>query len=259
MVAFFYIRKPQPVENKDTCTMELHVALTPDSLLYWFGWAVSLLIITFPIWFGRNLSIRGRRAFERAWAFVLILAFTAMTSLSVSRGEFTWGGSLPIHMCGFSRLLIIGYFLVGKKWMGELVTFTGIAGGLQSLLTPEFTHGINPIYAFDYYVNHASIIAVGLYIIYVHQQPLQKGAWLRNFGRIQLMAVVALGVNVLTGGNYMYLMEPPIVDNSLVIRSESFPYMHVLFFELFAALNFLLIEVVLRRIRVRNSIGVRIV
>ncbi len=57
----------------------------------------------------------------------------------------------------------------------------------------------------------------------------------------------------------MYLMEPPIVDNPLVIRSESFPYMHVVFFELFAALNFLLIEVVLRRIRVRNSIGVRVV
>jgi hypothetical protein len=33
----------------------------------------------------------------------------------------------------------------------------------------------------------------------------------------------------------------------------------VVFFELFAALNFLLIEVVLRRIRVRNSIGVRVV
>ena len=59
--------------------------------------------------------------------------------------------------------------------MGELVTFTGIAGGLQSLLTPEFTHGINAVYVFDYYMNHASIIAVGLYIIYVHQQPLQKG------------------------------------------------------------------------------------
>lgn len=143
--------------------------------------------------------------------------------------------------------------------MGELVTFTGIAGGLQSLLTPEFTHGINGVYVFDYYMNHASIIAVGLYIIYVHQQPLQKGAWLRNFGRIQLMAVIAVGVNLLTGGNYMYLMEPPIADNPLVITSETFPYMYVVFFELFAALNFLLIEVVLRRIRIRNSIGVRIV
>lgn len=143
--------------------------------------------------------------------------------------------------------------------MGELVTFTGIAGGLQSLLTPEFTHGINAIYVLDYYVNHASIIAIGFYIIYVNQEPLQKGAWLRNFGRVQLLAVVALVLNLITGGNYMYLMEPPIVDNPLVITSESFPYMHVVFFELFAALNFLLIEVVLRRIRVRNSIGVRVV
>lgn len=239
--------------------MELHVALSPDSLLYWFGWAVSLLIMTFPIWLGRNLSIQSRRTFERIWAIILLLSYVGMTTLSVSRGEFSWGGSLPIHMCGFSRLLLIGYFFFGKKWMGELVTFTGIAGGLQSLLTPEFTHGINPMYAFDYYMNHASIIAVGLYIIYVHQQPLQSGAWLRNFGRVQLLAVFALVANLFTGGNYMYLMEPPIVDNPLVITSDSFPYLHVIFFELFAALNFLIIEVVLRRIRVRNSIGVRVV
>jgi len=239
--------------------MELHVALSPDSLLYWFGWAVSLLIMTFPIWLGRNLSIQSRRTFERIWAIILLLSYVGMTTLSASRGEFSWGGSLPIHMCGFSRLLLIGYFFFEKKWMGELVTFTGIAGGLQSLLTPEFTHGINPMYAFDYYMNHASIIAVGLYIIYVHQQPLQSGAWLRNFGRVQLLAVIALVANLFTGGNYMYLMEPPIVDNPLVITSDSFPYLHVIFFELFAALNFLIIEVVLRRIRVRNSIGVRVV
>jgi len=239
--------------------MELHVALSPDSLLYWFGWAVSLLIMTFPIWLGRNLSIQSRRTFERIWAIILLLSYVGMTTLSASRGEFSWGGSLPIHMCGFSRLLLIGYFFFEKKWMGELVTFTGIAGGLQSLLTPEFTHGINPMYAFDYYMNHASIIAVGLYIIYVHQQPLQSGAWLRNFGRVQLLAVFALVANLFTGGNYMYLMEPPIVDNPLVITSDSFPYLHVIFFELFAALNFLIIEVVLRRIRVRNSIGVRVV
>jgi hypothetical integral membrane protein (TIGR02206 family) len=162
-------------------------------------------------------------------------------------------------MCGFSRLLLIGYFFTGKRWMGELVTFTGIAGGLQSLLTPEFTHGINVVYAFDYYVNHASIIAVGFYIIVVQHNRLKKWAWLRSFGRIQLMALIALGVNLLTGGNYMYLMEPPIADNPLIITSESFAYLHVVFFEVFAALNFWLIQLFLRRIHVKNSLGYRAV
>ena len=261
MAAFFYIRNPQPAEKhtRTLLQMELHVALTPDSLLYWFGWAVSLFVMTFPIWMGRNLSIRGRKAFERGWALLLVVAYAAMTALSVSRGEFSWSGSLLFHMCGFSRLLVIGYFLTRKKWMGELVTFTGIAGGLQSLLTPEFTHGINPIYVFDYYVNHASIIAVGFYIIYVHQQPLKPLAWLRSFGRIQVMALIALAINLLTGGNYMYLMEPPIADNPLIITSESFPYLHVVFFEVFAALNFLLNQLLLRRIRVRNCVGIRVV
>jgi uncharacterized membrane protein YwaF len=93
----------------------------------------------------------------------------------------------------------------------------------------------------------------------VHQQPLKPMAWLRSFGRIQLMALIALCINLLTGGNYMYLMEPPIADNPLIITSESFPYLHVVFFEVFAALNFLLIQLLLKRIRVRNSVGIRVV
>jgi hypothetical integral membrane protein (TIGR02206 family) len=239
--------------------MEIHVTVAANSWLYWTGWAFSIFLIFFTIWFGRKLSIRRRRSFERAWAFVLIFSFIAMLILSISRGEFSWGNSLPIHLCGFSRLLVIGYFFFKKKWMGELVTFAGIAGGLQSILTPEFTHGIQVIYVVDYYLNHASIIAVGLYIIYVHLQPLHKGAWLRNFGRVQLLAAFAMGFNLLVGANYMYLLEPPVANNPLVITSESFPYLHVVFFEVFAALNFYIIELVLRRIRVRNSIGVRIV
>jgi len=54
-------------------------------------------------------------------------------------------------------------------------------------------------------------------------------------------------------------MEPPIADNPLIITSESFPYLHVVFFEVFAALNFLLIQLLLKRIRVRNSVGIRVV
>ena len=239
--------------------MDLHVALSPGDILYWFGWAAALFVILFTLWLGGQLGAVARRKFERGWALVLVAAYLAMTGLSISRGEFSWGSSLLFHMCGFSRLLLIGYFFTGKRWMGELVTFTGIAGGLQSLLTPEFTHGINVVYAFDYYVNHASIIAVGFYIIVVQHKRLKKRAWLRSFGRIQLMALIALGVNLLTGGNSMYLMEPPIADNPLIITSESFAYLHVVFFEVFAALNFWLIQIFLRRIHVKNSLGYRAV
>ena len=239
--------------------MDFLVALPPEDVRYWFGWAAALFVILFPLWLGGQLGFLARRKFERGWALVLVGAYLAMTGLSISRGEFSWGSSLLFHMCGFSRLLLIGYFFTGKRWMGELVTFTGIAGGLQSLLTPEFTHGINVVYAFDYYVNHASIIAVGFYIIVVQHNRLKKWAWLRSFGRIQLMALIALGINLLTGGNYMYLMEPPKADNPLIITSENFAYLHVLFFEVFAAINFWLIEWLLRRIHVKNSLGYRAV
>ena len=111
------------------------------------------------------------------------------------------------------------------------------------------------MYVFDYYFNHASIIAIGFYIIFAHKQPLQKGAWLRTFGRIQLLALLALVVNLITGGNYMYLMEPPIVDNPLIIQSEAFPYMHVVFFQVFAAVHFFLLQVVLSRLKVKRTLS----
>lgn len=235
--------------------MELHATVTSGDLLYWFGWATALFIITFPSWFGNQLAPFGRDRFEKIWGGGLLLSLIIYTALSVQRGEFSWGESLPVHLCGISRLLTAGYLFTKKQWMGELVTFTGIAGGLQSLLTPEFTHGIEAFYVFDYYFNHASIMAIGLYIITVHKTPLRRGAWLRSFGRIQVLALFALIINLFTGGNYMYLMQPPIVDNPLIITSDSFPFLHVMFFEVFAGINFFVIQFLLARIKPRTVLA----
>ena len=222
--------------------MELHETLGYGDLLYWFGWSLGLFIVFFPSWMGNQLSPFARRRFEFVWGAALLISLAIYTYITVQRGEFSWGESLPIHLCGVSRLLTATYLFTRKQWMGELVTFTGLAGGLQSLITPEFTHGLEPFYIFDYYFNHASIMGIGVYIILVHRNPLKRGAWLRSFGRIQVLALMALIFNLFLGGNYMYLMEPPIVDNPLVIRSESFPYLHVIFFEVFALMNFFIIQ-----------------
>ena len=82
--------------------MDLHVALSPGDILYWFGWAAALFVILFTLWLGGQLGAVARRKFERGWALVLVAAYLAMTGLSISRGEFSWGSSLLFHMCGFS-------------------------------------------------------------------------------------------------------------------------------------------------------------
>ena len=111
---------------------------------------------------------------------------------------------------------------------------------------------------FDYFFNHASIVGIGIYIIMIHKERLQKFSWLKAFGQTQVLALIAVGINLLTGGNYMYLMEPPIADNPLIITSESFPYMHVVFFEIFAALHFWIIQLLLSRIKVDKSIEINV-
>ena len=140
--------------------MELHVAITPDNPLYIIGWGVVLFMIFVPIFIGNNTSIRLRMNFEKGWAVLLLVSYLVMTTLSIFRGEASWATSLLCHMCGFSRLLAIGYLFTRKRWMGEMVTFMGIEVVFKAL-SSEFTHGLHPVYVFDYYFNHASIIAIG--------------------------------------------------------------------------------------------------
>lgn len=232
--------------------MDMHVTLHSDDLLYWFGWSIAAFIILFPIWLGLRLSPSARDRFEKIWGLLLILSYLVYAVEALNRGVFSIQESLLFHMCGWSRIFAVVYLWTKKQWVGEFVTFIGIAGGLQSLLTPELTHGIALMSVADYYFNHSSIIAVGFYILFVQRQRLKRGAWLRSFGRAQVLAAIAVAVNYFIGSNYMYLSEPPKADNPLIITSEQLPYLYVVFFELFILLHFLVLQFALTRIRVRN-------
>lgn len=232
--------------------MEYHETLTAGGLFYWFGWALAAFVVAFPIWLGRTLSPVARVRFEKIWGAALLVSYAISTGASVLNHTFSWQESLLFHLCGWSRMMTVFYLWTKNYSVGELVTFTGIAGGLQSLLTPELTHGLTPINFIDYYFNHASIIAIGFYIILVHKHRLKPRAWLRSFGRTQILLAITIVINLLLGANYMYAMEPPIADNPLIIRSETIPYLHLVFFELFAALHFAVLQFALVRIKVRH-------
>ncbi len=233
--------------------MDMHVTLHPSDLLYWFGWSIAAFIIVFPIWLGQRLSPHARDRFEKIWGFLLVASYGVYAVEASQRGVFSVQESLLFHMCGWSRIFAVLYFWTKKQWIGEFVTFIGIAGGLQSLLTPELTHGIAPMSVADYYFNHSSIIAVGLYILFVQRQRLKRGAWLRAFGRAQVLALIAVTINYFLGSNYMYLSEPPKADNPLIITSEQLPYLYVLFFEVFVLVHFLILQIALTRIPVREA------
>jgi uncharacterized membrane protein YwaF len=67
---------------------------------------------------------------------------------------------------------------------------------------------------------------------------LTKKSIIRTFITLNILLAIIMPFNFYVGGNYMYLAEPPQVDNPLVIGQ--WPY-YVLWFEVFMIVLLLLL------------------
>jgi len=99
----------------------------------------------------------------------------------------------------------------------ELLLFVGMIGGFHSLMTPEFTHGVDLVLMFDYYLVHGGLIAVPLYCLFVLGMKPRKKAWYMSVVYLQILVLGVGCIDYLLGANYMYLASKPIVSNPFLI------------------------------------------
>ncbi|HET9091610.1 MAG TPA: TIGR02206 family membrane protein [Acidimicrobiales bacterium] len=142
-----------------------------------------------------------------AAALVATSGLWLVTNLSSQR--FSAATSLPFALCDLATLVAAAALLTRQRLLVELTYFWGLAGSLQSLLTPDLSVPFPHLVFFEYVVAHAGIVSAALVLVVGERR--RPGP--RAVGRIFLVtlgytAVVGL-VDVLTGGDYMYLRRPP--------------------------------------------------
>jgi hypothetical integral membrane protein (TIGR02206 family) len=164
----------------------------------------------------------------------LILVFSSIYSplRSYLIGDWNTATDLPLHLCGISGLICaILPFLKRKQVLFDFVFFTGIIGGIMSMLTPQMNSYDGSQFAYlEYYVRHSIILVMPIYLLQNYGMELTKKSMIRTFIALNVLLAIIMPFNFYVGGNYMYLAEPPQVKNPLVIGE--WPY-YVLWFEVF--------------------------
>jgi len=170
------------------------------------------------VWAGRRAGAgRLRWGLGIAIATVLVGAELASYVLSVSRHG--WGyfvrEDLPLHLCGVAVYLTAIVLLTRRQWVFEVAFYWGIIGTIQALLTPSVTESWRHVWFWLYFVRHG-LIVVGVVFAWgaLGMRPRRGSAWWVWVGTNGWLIVVA-GVNVLVGGNYMFLCEAPDVASPL--------------------------------------------
>ncbi len=126
-------------------------------------------------------------------------------------GQHTWSASyaLPLQLCDVVAFVAAAALWLQRPLLVELTYFWGLAGTANGLVSPDLADHF-PSYLFlQYFIAHGTIVAAALLLVVGLRITPRRGAVARVLALTVALVVLDAGVNLLTGGNYMYLRHTP--------------------------------------------------
>jgi len=214
--------------------MQIHEPIEPFTFLWWKGLLSCLILISLIFIFFTKKKIKSKEKYTQLFAYLAILVYVITICSAILTDEWNIKNFLPLHLCNFSYFICIILLLSKKQWMFEWSLLIAVPSAFHALLTPELYMGMNNWYLFEYYFMHGSLILVPLYLMFVMNYKLRILSWWKTLLRAQFTMILVYLLNLTLKTNYMFLIDPPLVENLLLIGE--WPY-YILYAELFAIMH----------------------
>jgi len=123
----------------------------------------------------------------------------------------TWSMSyaLPFQLCDVAAIVSAAALWSRQPLLVELTYFWGLAGTANGLITPDVSDHFPSFGFLQYFIAHGAIVAAALLLVIGLKIAPRPGAVVRVFGLTFGLLVLDAGINLVTGGNYMYLRHAP--------------------------------------------------
>ena len=157
----------------------------------------------------RFMSERSSRRVRIGLAGFMIGCEIVLQCWYVYGGIWSLQTSLPLELCSLSLLLSSLLLLTRKRWLYSALLFSGIAGALMAIVTPNLGYDFAHFRFIQFFVAHAMIVIALLYMTWVEQ--LRPG-WRSVAGSmifVNIAALVVYVIDVLLDANYMFLRHKP--------------------------------------------------
>lgn len=177
----------------------------PDHLTY----AVLFVLLAAGLVLLRDPVRRHALAVRRALAGVVVLQQVTLYGFYLATG---WDAaeSLPLHISRVSALLGLAYLLTGHRRVMDVLFFFGL-WAWASFSYPQQVQPADHVLGWSFFVNHAVTLLLPAFAwVTTDWRPTVSGLR-RAFGWFLLYVVVAQTANALTGGNYFYQRERPLL------------------------------------------------
>jgi hypothetical integral membrane protein (TIGR02206 family) len=221
--------------------------MSPEHSFRAFGPAhLTVILLTIGLPFALALIVHRTksRRLERSICFaisaLLLINYCAYLIVARHFGVSAWQKMLPMQLCDWAMIVIIGALWTGNRLWLEVAYFWGIGGTLQAIITPNLQFGFPDLRFISFFVAHSGIIIGIVFLMLIYGFRPRASSIVRTFLWTEVYFVIAFTTDLLTGENYGFLLHKPEAASLLNLLSASRPLylleFHGLAFLFFCAL-----------------------
>ncbi len=197
--------------------------------------AAASLLLPFAM---RGLAPQLARPIGILLALLLISQELAQLVLLLQRHGPT-PQMLPLHLCALAVWLTAWVLVTANARVFEVVYFWALGGTTQALATPDLARGFPSADFVLFFLGHGLVVIGVIYVVIVYRLRPVPASLIRVALITLAFAALVVGINVVLGTNFMYLMEKP-AGTSLLDWFGPWPW-YWLALILVGALTFLLL------------------
>jgi hypothetical integral membrane protein (TIGR02206 family) len=185
--------------------------------LFWFtGFAVLASMALFLFFLAPKEGTEKWVQWKKVLGIIIFLNQAFYWVSSISDGTFTLHESLPLHMCGFSQLMLFVFLCFDVRKVFPILVFWGPLGGIQAFLTPALSSEPTWPYILQFYLAHSFVVLVPIYLMVRGGEKLPSGTFWHTILITNIVGFIMMAVNASLGSNYWYVNHPPPVNHPLV-------------------------------------------
>ena len=188
---------------------------------------VIFLTIVLPFVLAFVVHRTKSRRLERSICFtlsaLLLINYAAYVTVARNFGVDCWYKLLPLQLCDWAMIVIIGALWTGNRRWLEVAYFWGIGGTLQAIITPNLQFGFPDLRFISFFVAHCGIIIGIVFLMLIYGFRPRAFGVVRIFLWTEVYFVVAFTIDVISGENYGFLLHKPEAASLLSFLSDSRP------------------------------------
>lgn len=157
----------------------------------------------------------GRGVHSDRWNLIVATIFTlfgvSLWWVKLKNG-FQWDLDLPLALCDVAFLMCLYCFFDPKPRILTCVTYWGLGGTLQALITPDVLRAFPSVEFIVFFIGHSVIIWAVFFLLgrAPHQRLAGSSGLRTSFFALLLYTVIVGSLDFLFGWNYGYLKEKPM-------------------------------------------------